>query len=122
MGPCSLAQGYRAALSHRCACLGKEIVRCASGPTAICATSLLNEQVDSGVPPRPVSSLLDTPTATPTPCGPSTDYAIATATATIVPGTVDIGLHCGNCLTNVALPFPVVFYGTSFSSANVGTN
>src|SRR4051812_7316902 len=89
------------------------------------ATPRMTEQVDSSGLPPPLSSLLipnDTPTGTPTPCGPSTDYTIATATATIVPGTVDIGLHCGSCLTNIALPFPVVFYGTTFSSANVGTN
>ena len=37
-------------------------------------------------------------------------------------GTDDTGNHCDDCVTNVALPFPVALYGASYSSVNVNAN
>ncbi|HEX9988286.1 MAG TPA: S-layer homology domain-containing protein, partial [Chloroflexia bacterium] len=60
-------------------------------------------------------------TATPTAC--VTNYACSTtASATIVPGTTDIGNHCDDCITTIALPFTVQLYGTSYNSAHVSSN
>ncbi|MFA6044263.1 MAG: hypothetical protein WC718_04715 [Phycisphaerales bacterium] len=42
--------------------------------------------------------------------------------ATAVSGTVDIGNHCDDCVTNITLPFPVTLFGTSYNSANVSSN
>jgi len=39
-----------------------------------------------------------------------------------VPGTTDIGNHCDDCTTPVALPFAAGFYGASFSSLNASSN
>jgi plastocyanin len=61
-----------------------------------------------------------TPTATPTFC--LGNYSYATATATIQPGTSDIGLNCDDCTTNIPFPFPVSFYGQSFSAADISSN
>jgi plastocyanin len=61
-----------------------------------------------------------TPTATPTFC--LGNYSYATATATIEPGTSDIGLNCDDCTTNIPFPFPVSFYGQSFSAADISSN
>jgi hypothetical protein len=60
-------------------------------------------------------------TPTPTPC--VAGYACSvTPGATIVPGTIDTGNHCDDCVTNVTLPFPVSLYGTSYTSANLSSN
>ncbi len=67
-----------------------------------------------------------TPTRTITPGGPTNtrgpsptptqdDYQIIRGTATIVPGTVDLGSHCNDCYTTIWLPFTVQLYGRSFS-------
>ena len=40
----------------------------------------------------------------------------------IVPGTTDIGNHCDDCTTNIALPFPVALYGATYSTARVSSN
>ena len=40
----------------------------------------------------------------------------------MISGTTDIGNHCDDCTTNIALPFAFSFYGTSFTSANVSSN
>jgi hypothetical protein len=51
------------------------------------------------------------------------DYAIQTQTGqAIVPGTADIGNHCDDCVTQVALPFQVPVYGAPYSSAYVSSN
>ena len=50
------------------------------------------------------------------------DYAFAEARGSIVPGTVDIGNHCDDCSTPIALPFPVSIYGQTFTSAAAGSN
>ena len=72
----------------------------------------------TGTPPT--ATITRTPTVTPTPtaaCGPESNYLIATATGTIVPGTYDIGNHCDECLTTITLPFPYDFYGQPFDTA-----
>src|SRR5205085_1475775 len=51
------------------------------------------------------------------------EYGITTATgATFIPGSTDIGNHCDDCTTNIALPFPFVLYEQNFISANVSSN
>src|SRR5207249_9773935 len=40
----------------------------------------------------------------------------------IVPGTTDIGNHCDDCATTIALPFAYNLYGTSFTSASATSN
>ncbi len=50
------------------------------------------------------------------------DYEITPSVGSILPGTLDIGNHCDDCTTAVALPFPVTFYGQSFTTANVSSN
>src|ERR1041385_3874259 len=39
-----------------------------------------------------------------------------------VPGVTDIGNHCDDCSTNIPLPFPVILYDQSYTSANAGSN
>ncbi len=69
-----------------------------------------------------------TPTTTPTPGTPTPtpacamDYTVATGTATIVPGTNDIGNHTDDGMTFVSLPFPVQLYDQQFSGVNVSSN
>jgi len=75
-----------------------------------------------GIPPTPLPT--NTATVTPTPFGgPSTNYSITQSTgAAIVPGTEDIGLHCGICRTTIKLPFPVQLYDLSSTSVVVGSS
>src|SRR5207237_2039183 len=75
-------------------------------------------------PHTPTTTPTATATATPTPTGTCmpNDYTITTTTGTIVPGTTDTGNHCDDCVTNIALPFPVTFYDQTFTSANVSSN
>src|SRR5206468_2022535 len=48
------------------------------------------------------------------------DYVMTTSTGNaIVPGTNDIGNHCDDCNTTIALPFAFTLYNGSFSSVNV---
>jgi plastocyanin len=61
------------------------------------------------------------PTATPTPCG-GNNYLIASGTATIVPGTTDIGNHTDEGQTTLTLPFTVQLYDLSFTSLAVESN
>src|SRR5947209_9149986 len=50
-------------------------------------------------------------------------YATSTSTGnSIIPGTTDTGNHCDDCATSIPLPFPVTFYGTSFSTVSVSSN
>jgi hypothetical protein len=49
-------------------------------------------------------------------------YSIVTGTATIVPGTTDIGLNCDDCVATVNLPFAYQLYGTTFVTATVSAN
>jgi hypothetical protein len=73
----------------------------------------------AGGTPTPTPTASPTPTATAAPCS---NYNTTTSTDTIVPGDTDIGNHCDDCTTNITFPFPVSLYGTSFTSANVGSN
>ncbi|HKP53613.1 MAG TPA: S-layer homology domain-containing protein [Chloroflexia bacterium] len=66
------------------------------------------------------STPISTPSPTPTTCIPN--YVVATATGTIVPGTVDIGNHCDDCTTHVTLPFPYQLYEATFTGVNISSN
>ena len=59
-----------------------------------------------------------TPTATVTPC----QITITQITGTIVPGTVDIGNHCDDCVTTISLPFSFTLYDQTFTSVNLSSN
>ncbi len=49
-------------------------------------------------------------------------YNFTLGTATFVPGVTDIGNHCDDCLTSISLPFPVMLYDQTFTTANAGSN
>ncbi len=49
-------------------------------------------------------------------------YTAAAGPATFVPGVDDVGNHGDDVVTNIALPFPVTFYGTTYNAANVSSN
>ncbi len=69
----------------------------------------------------PTAPATATPTATATPsCSPN--YTFTSGTGTLVPGVDDTGNHCDDCLTSISLPFPVMLYDQSFTTANVGSN
>jgi hypothetical protein len=65
-------------------------------------------------------AITDTPT--PIVCGQAGNYLIATSTATIVPGTYDIGNHCDDCQTNLSIPFPFQLYDQVSSNIIVTSN
>src|SRR5439155_18057557 len=44
------------------------------------------------------------------------------ATATIVPGTIDTGNHCDDCVTYYTLPFSVRLYDRTFNHAFLSSN
>jgi Beta-propeller repeat len=73
-------------------------------------------------PSEPPHTPTPAPTATPTPVKICAQYVTSSDTGTIVPGTVDIGNHCDNCLTAVSFPFLVQFYGSTISQAYVNSN
>ena len=75
-------------------------------------------------PPPPQPPPLPPPPPPPPPAPPPTGgYTISTQTGqTIIPGTVAVGVHCDDCSRPVAFPFPVTFYGQTFTSANVQSN
>ena len=51
------------------------------------------------------------------------NYTITESTrARVFAPLTDIGNHCDDCVTPITLPFPVNFYGTSYTSANVSSN
>src|SRR5207247_5949719 len=62
-----------------------------------------------------------TPTATPT-CPFQQNYNYTLTTGAFIPATTDTTNHCDDCPTTISLPFPVSFYGNSFTSAYVGSN
>ncbi len=67
----------------------------------------------------PTAANTATATATSNPC---LVYAIAATTATIVPGTTDVGNHCDDCNSPITLPFPVTLYGQTYTTASVSSN
>ena len=76
--------------------------------------------------PTPSATASPTPSATFTPTPtivPCSNYFTSTTTGnTIVPGVTDTGSHCDDCATPITFPFPVYFYGTSYTTANVSSN
>jgi len=70
--------------------------------------------------PDPTATATATPT--PTPMQTCCQYVTSSGTGTIVPGTIDTGNHCDNCLTQIAFPFPVQFYNATFTQAYVSSN
>lgn len=70
-------------------------------------------------PIYPTSTNAPMPTCVPG----NSDYVIAVAQATIVPGTDMIpGSHCNNCTNIIDLPFSFGLYDRKFTSAIVGSN
>src|SRR5258706_7871784 len=47
---------------------------------------------------------------------------LSRSTATIVPGTVDTGNHCDDCITNIQLPLEFRLYNATYDTANVSSN
>jgi hypothetical protein len=72
--------------------------------------------------PSPPNTPTPTPTATPTPFQTCCQHLTITGTGTIMPGRLDIGNHCDNCLTVITFPFPVQFYGSTINEAYVNSN
>ena len=68
--------------------------------------------------PTPTTTFTHTYTTTPTSC-PAGNYAIATGTATIVPGTLDIGNHCDDCITTISLPFAYSLYDQTYTQVGL---
>jgi Beta-propeller repeat len=70
---------------------------------------------------KPFGTPSSTPSPTPTPqtcC----QHITTTGSGAIVPGTADVGNHCDNCVTPIGFPFPVNFYGSTFTQAYVNSN
>src|SRR5262249_36417262 len=74
--------------------------------------------------PTPTASATasPTPTNTPTPTPCVGQYTITQIAGTVVPGTTDIGNHCDDWFTAIALPFPYTLYDQSFTSVNLSSN
>ncbi|MFZ4575378.1 MAG: hypothetical protein ACOYN0_13345, partial [Phycisphaerales bacterium] len=49
-------------------------------------------------------------------------FGVTSGPGVITPGTTDIGNHCDDCVTTVALPFPVTLYGAAYNSAAISSN
>src|SRR6478609_1497249 len=76
-----------------------------------------------GAAPFATSTSTGTPTSIPSNCTTSVNYyVVPSENATVVPGTVDIGNHCDDCVTAITLPFPVQFYDRYFTTANASSN
>src|SRR5215467_15498543 len=52
-------------------------------------------------------------------CG---QYTMSQSTGTVVPGTVDIGNHCDDCGTTIALPFSFSYFGTTYNNVTPTSN
>src|SRR5205814_4781006 len=50
------------------------------------------------------------------------DYTITTGSGFIVYGITDTGSRCDDCITPIALPFPVTFYDQTFFSVSIPSN
>jgi hypothetical protein len=55
-------------------------------------------------------------------CPPQDHYDIAQIGGSIVPGTTDIGNHCDDCTTTIALPFAYTLYDQTYNSITVSSN
>src|SRR3954468_12013764 len=73
-------------------------------------------------PDVPDPTATATATATPTPMQTCCQYVTSSGTGAIVPGVIDTGNHCDNCLTQITFPFPVQFYNETFTQAYVSSN
>lgn len=93
-----------------------------SGPVQ-CATPTITPTYTSTVTPTHTNTYTPTSTNTPPACGPGSNYAIVTATATIIPGTsLAPGSQADDATVNIALPFTYNFYGVPYTSVNASTN
>lgn len=52
----------------------------------------------------------------------SDDYTVTVGGGALVAGTTDVGNHGDDVVSSISLPFPVSFYGNSFSAATVSSN
>ena len=60
------------------------------------------------------------PSCNPLSCGDDANYEISSSgSASIVPGTTDIGNHCDDCTTNIPIGFTMQLYANSYTSVNV---
>ena len=91
-------------------------------PTATATASPTPTPTATPTPSDPGGTPTSTPTPTPTPFQTCCQYLTTSGTGSIVPGTVDTGNHCDNCLTSITFPFPVTFYNLIFSQAYVSSN
>jgi len=71
---------------------------------------------------QPVATATATATPTATAVQTCCQYITTSGTDTIVPAITDTGNHCDNCLTLITLPFPVTFYNSTFTEADVSAN
>ena len=91
-------------------------------PTATPTASPSPTATATPTPSDPGGTPTSTPTATPTPMQTCCQYVTSSGTGTIVPGIIDTGNHCDNCLTKITFPFPVQFYNETFTQAYVSSN
>src|SRR5262249_55940698 len=76
--------------------------------------------VETTVVEEPAPTPTVTPTVTPV-CTPSYTFSLFTGESGY-PGLTDIGNHCNDCGTQISLPFPVILYGQTFTTAVAGSN
>jgi len=88
-------------------------------PTVTPTPSATPSVTPTVTPPCPCETPTPTPTPTPNIC---CQYLTTSRTGTILPGTVDTGNHCDNCLTLVTFPFPVQFYDSTITQAYINSN
>jgi hypothetical protein len=55
-------------------------------------------------------------------CPPQDHYNTAQIGDSIVPGTTDIGNHCDDCVSTIALPFPYTLYDQTYNTINLSSN
>ena len=55
-------------------------------------------------------------------CPPQDHYQIAQIGGSIVPGTTDIGNHCDDCTTTIALPFAHSLYDQTYNAVTLSSN
>jgi hypothetical protein len=116
------------------AILSKNVTSWADGRVIINGASQQDAFTDRELTASPTASPTPTPSATasPTPSAtftptptviPCSNYFTTTTTGnTITAGTTDSGNHCDDCSTSINFPFPVYFYGTPYTTANVSSN
>jgi hypothetical protein len=63
-----------------------------------------------------------TPTPSPTPTAACSPFPMFVVIDSIVPGNTDTGNHGDDVVTTISLPFPVTFYGQTFSGINLSSN